>query len=885
VAWWDRLRKGVQHLMPAARQAAQSDFEGELQACLDLVVERYRAQGNSPAEAQRQARLEFGDLEQIKDHVCFDRPGGSWRRIARDFRYAGRAVRRNPGLTAAAVLTLGLGIGVTAAIFSVVDAVLLEPFPYPHADRLSLIWSDFEKTGAERAPTSGIALREIGKRSQVFADVAGIWASTGTLTGSADPEVITIGNVTPNFLAVLGVQPELGRLFSPEERAGGRRAIVLTHGLWERRFGADRSIIGKAISLQGQPVTVVGVLPSRFRLLFPADANVPVDVQAFSPFTDNIEVNPVTLYYIRVLGRLRPGVTAPQAQADLDAVAAGIRHDYAELGEEHMKLDLAPLQGDAVRGIRRPLLSLLGGAGFVLLICCVNLANLHLASAHGRRKEIALRSALGAGGSGVLRQLFLEGLLTCALAGALGTVVAAGAIRGLRHIAPIELSRLPASHLSASVMLVVIVAALGATLLCGFAPGLGLRGLRLAEALREAGHATAAPRLRKSRSVLIVAEVTLGFVLVVSASLLVRSSFRLAHVDPGFAAQGLLTFDVSLASQRKRALFVPEYESRLAALPGVQAIGSVSHLPLGDYPNWYGPYRVSGGDDRDGKSQAADSRAITPGYFPAMGTRLLAGRFFDRRDSESAPQVAIVDEVLARSAWPGRSAIGQRIECEHFTKDGILPVWSQVVGVVEHLHNHSLATTPRGEVYLPFAQSPREHVAVVIRTAVSPLSLVSSVRKVTSAMNPQLGLGKVQPMTFYVDRALAAARFTAWLAGVFGGLGLLLAGIGLYSVISYSVSWRTREMGVRMALGAARSAVQGLVFGEALTLAGIGIVLGTGGALLVSRALESLVYGIRAVDPVSYGVAVGAVVVASVAGCWRPARRAALSDPVEALRS
>jgi putative ABC transport system permease protein len=882
MSWLGRLAKGVRAATPMGRREAQLDLDDELRSCFELVVDRHRARGLSASEARRQARLEFGDVERIREHVR-NTGAGRGPGLLRDLRYAARAVRRSPAVTAAAVLTLALGIGVTAAIFSAVDAVLVQPFPYEHAEKLALIWSSFEKTGAVRAPTSGIALREIRQRTRLLQDVAGIWASTGTLTGTVAPEVINVGNVTPNFLAVLGVRPVLGRLFSSDERAGGRAAMVLTHGLWQRRFGSDPQILGKAVSFRGRPVTVVGVLPADFRLLFPADANVPADVQAFCPFADDIESNPVDLYYIRVLARLRPGVTAEQAQADLSAAAASIRRDYAVLAAENMKLELAPLQSDAVRNIRQPLLALLAGAGFVLLICCVNVANLQLASAQRRRKEIALRSALGAGASGVLRQLLLEGLLTCGVAGLLGLGVAIAGIRGLRAIEPLELSRLPQGGVSGSMILLVVLVALGAALLFGLAPGSGLRRLALVEALREGGHTTAAPRLRRSRAVLIVAEVTLGFVLVVAAGLMIRSLTQIGHVSPGFEANGLLTFDVSLA-RRQVTQFVADYESRLATLPGVRAVGAVSHLPLADYPNWYGPYRVTGGEDKQGRSQAADHRAITPGYFPAMGTHLLAGRFFDGRDSEKAPPVAIIDDLLASSAWPGRSPLGKKIECEHFTAAGIVPVWSVVVGVVEHVHNHALTSTPRGEVYLPYAQSPREHLSFVIRTPLPPLALVADVRRLTAAVDPQLGLSKVRPMSFYLDRALAPANFTAWLAGVFGALALLLAGIGLYGVISYSVGWRTREMGVRMALGAARSAVRLLVLREAMTLAVLGMVLGTGGALLLSRSLQSLVYGIPAIDPVSYGLAVGTVVVAALAGCWRPARSAALSDPVQALR-
>ena len=867
------------------KRPKQQEIDAELEACRAILVDRYIERGLSPKDALEAARLEIPELEHVQIETSEATMRTSIESCLQDIRYAARALRKSPGFTLIAILTLALGIGVNTAIFSVVHAVLLRPLPYVHPEQLAFIWSSF-KSASSRAPTSGPALTEIQHRSRLAQDVAAIWVGTGTFTSETNPEQVKVAFVTTNFLQTLGVPPALGRVFRKDEQFNGPPAIVLTHGLWQRRFGADPSIVGKGVAFLGESATVIGVMPPDFQLHFPQDSNVPPDLGVFIPFEDDLSKRPRTLYFLRVLERWKPGVTLQQAQADINQVAAQIRGLYTDLAAENTKMEVAPMQRDVVRDLRTPLIALFSGSAFVLLICCVNIANLLLARASGRRQEIAVRLALGASRSRILRQLLVEGLLLCAIAGAVGLAFGWAGLRGLLSIRPEYLARIPHVELNLPVLAFVAAVSLASVLLFGLAPSFESAKSDLIGTLREAGRFSQTPARRGIRAVLIVGEITLGFVLVIGAGLMIRTLTKIQQVNPGFNAQRLLTFELDLNKfdRPERINFVRDWEAKLASLPGVDRVGGVSHLPLGDYSNWYSPYRPEGLSENEAASLLADYRAITPGYLRAMGTRLLEGRLFDNRDRADGQQVVLVDDMLARSAWPGQSAVGKKIETEHFTMRGIFPVWSEVVGVVEHVHNHSLSKRLRPEVYIPFTQTPREHLSFAVRTRMDPAMLAATIRQELHKRDKDLALSKVRPMTTYIEQASAPVRFTAVLAGIFAALALLLAAIGIYGVISYSVSRRMHEMGVRMALGATSSDVLRLVMREGLALTAAGMALGTVVALFVSRALESLIYGISAVDPVSYAIAVPVIALAAMLGCWRPAAKAASANPVDALK-
>jgi putative ABC transport system permease protein len=492
--------------------------------------------------------------------------------VLQDLRYALRGLLKNPGFATVALMTLALGIGVNTAIFSVVYAVLLHPLPYNQPERLALIWSTFQSAGS-RAPTSGVILGEIARRNRVFEDVAAIWMGEGTFIGDLNPEQVKVGFVTPNFLAVLGVHPARGRLFEPDELFGGRPVLMLSNGLWQRRYGGDPEIIGKGVAFQGVNATVIGVLPPDFELHFATDSGLSRDIQAFAPFGYDIFRAPPTLYFLRLVARLKPGVSWARAQEDVDSAAAEIRRSYTEFAAENLKFDVAPMHGDSVRDVRAALMTLFAGAGFVLLICCVNLASLLLARANDRRKEVAVRAALGASQGRILRQLLTEGILLCTVGGAVGLALGWAGVRWLLAWLPDSLARLSEAQLNWPVLAFAAVICLLSVLLFGLAPSLESAKWDLIQTLREGGRGSLTPLGRGMRGALIVSEIALGFVLVIGAGLMIRTLVRLQQVQTGFEPRSVLTFGIDLSGRRyqdnvARINFVEEWEAKLKTIPG-----------------------------------------------------------------------------------------------------------------------------------------------------------------------------------------------------------------------------------------------------------------------------------------------------------------------------
>ncbi|HLW76964.1 MAG TPA: ABC transporter permease [Bryobacteraceae bacterium] len=869
------------------RERVERELDEELSSSIEMMAERLMARGMPEEAARREARLQFEGVSQVKERMR-DEMAVAWvESWLQDARYAWRVFWKRPSFTLIAVLTLALGIGANAAIFSVVYAVLLKPLGYEKPEQLAMIWSDFEKTAALKAPASGTIFGEIQHRTQLLQEVAAMWPTTGTFVGEQDAEQVKYAQVTPNFFKVLGVQPQIGRWFAQDEDMLGRPAMMITDSLWHRRFGGDRNLIGRSVLFGGRNCTVIGVLPAGFRLRL--EAKVPADIDAYTPFYGNIYQRPRTLYYLRLIARMKPGVRVEQAQQEMNRIAGEIRGGYVEFQKENLQLKIVSLQADAVHDIRPALMALFAGAGLVMLICCVNVANLLLARASGRRKEIAVRGAIGASKARVLRQLLTEGLLLCAVAGLAGVGLGWAALGGLLRFEPDALARAGEIGMNWVVFGFVAAISLASVMLFALAPAIELAKWDLITTLRESSRTTRTPFKRGARAALIVSEIALGFMLVIGAGLMIRTLEKIDRVAPGFEAEGVLTFSMALPFERFKtdeALFdfVRECDARFAALPGATASGASSHLPLDDYANWYSAFRPQGMTDTEGAKYLADYRSITPGFLRAMGTRLIAGRFFDERDRAGAKLVVIVDDLLASTIWPGEKAIGKQIEAEHITDRGFVPQWAEVVGVVEHLRMHELSKKVRPEIYIPWEQSARSPVSFAIRAKVDPMTLVGPVRELLREGAPFIAISKVRPMTQFVERAKAPATFTAALAGIFGGLALVLAAIGIYGVVYYSVSSRMHEMGVRMALGATGRDVKRLVLGEGLGLAAIGIALGAAGALVASREFADLIYGIRLVDPVTYGATIAALAGAALVGCWRPASKAARANPVDAIR-
>ena len=866
------------------------ELDAEIRAHLEASIRERMERGASRAQAEAAARREFGNLALVKD-TTRDAWGFRWLdNLLQDLRYAARQLRRNPGFTVVAVLTLALGIGGTTAIFSVVKAVLIDPLPYGDPSRLVLLWNELGRMGANRAPGSAFELQEIRARAASFEAVGGIWAGNGTFLGEGEPEQVRVGQVTGNFFEVLGARPMLGRtIASPDEETGRPPVIVLSYGLWNRRFGADPAIVGRTVQMDGASPTVIGVMPPEFRMIFPPDSQVPAEIQAWWPFRSNIYAGPRTLYYLRYVGRLRPGVTLDQANADVKGVAAQLRAEFTEFATDKLDLHAVSLHGDAVREIRPALLALLGGVGLVLLIACVNVSNLLLARATMRRKEIALRAALGASRGRVLRQVLAESLALAAAGGGAGILLGAFAVSGLAALAPHGVLPPVPIELDATVLAFTVLVSAGAGVLFGLAPAWQTTRVDLRDALQGAGRGASGALHRRSHAALIVSEMALGFVLLAGAGLMLRTFVEVLRVDPGFRSEGALALEIDLPGRRypgdaARINLVRQIECKLGALPGVESAGGISHLPLDDYANWAGAFAAVGMTDEERAGKMADHRSATPGYFQAVGAQLIAGRFFDRHDEEAGRRVVVIDEVVAREGWPDQDPVGKKIETATITQGAFGRGEAEVVGVIRHIQHHALTRRVRGQAYIPFSQSVRWHISLVVRTGGDPMALAPVVREAVHSLDKDLAVSKLRPMTFYLDRAQAASRFTMVLATLFGVLAMLLAAVGVYGVLAYSVNQRRREFGVRLALGAEPERIQLLVVREGMALALAGLALGAAGALAVSRSLQALLFGVTPTDPATYATAGVVLIGVALAACWVPARRASRVDPMVALR-
>jgi len=797
--------------------------------------------------------------------------------------------RKTPALSALAVLTLALGIGANTAIFSVVNAVLLRPLPYRDPDRLALVWTVLQKAKQTRAPASGPELLELSRRSRLFEAFAGIWVSSGTFTGDGQPEQVKTAFVTSNFFSLLGTNVERGRTFLPSEQGpGSAKVILLSDALWRERFGADPSIVGRPVRFDGETFTVVGVLPHRFRLVFPPDASVPPDVSAWIPFSDDFAKLPRDLNYIRVIGRLRPGVSAAQAQEEASALARTLRSEFAEYGEPGLDLAVSPLQADAVRRMRPVLLALLAGVALVLVITCVNVANLLLAKTRARRREMTLRAALGASRGRLLRQLLTESLVLAVLGGFAGVATGNLALKLFLVLRPPGLANLDAIPLDSTVLAYTIAISLLAGILFGLPPVAEHNRLGLVEALKEE------PRIAGARGktglLLVAGEIALSFVLVACAGLTAQTFGRLLQVHPGFEAANVLTFQIPLPAagypkDAERTRFVEQFEKAISALPGVRSVGAISHLPFDDYPNWYSYDWPEGTPPAKQTNRMADHRSVGGRLFSSLGVPIPEGRPFDSSDRAEGNRVVIVDDSLAREVWPGQSAVGKKLNVEAEVGGDFIRTWAEVVGVVTHVRFQDLTSEERGQVYLPYAQCPRAVMAFAVRATGDPRNLIEPIRRELARFDRGLPLSRPSLLTDAVARARVACRFTTLLAAALAGIALLLSAVGIYGVLSYLVSQRIREIGVRMALGATRGRVVAMILREGIEIVLAGTAAGVAGALAVTRLISGLLYGVKPFDPATYAATAAVLGIAAILACLLPAWRASRVDPATALRA
>ena len=861
------------------------ELDEELLSALETLTDRYRARGLEAADARRAALAALGGVEGVKYEVRRERVGARLDSLLLDLRHSARGLRRSPGLAAVITGTLALGIGANTAIFSVVHALLLAPLPFREPDRLLFVWSDMTAAGHPRAPLSGPELRDLRQGGRCCTGFAGIWSNTAALTGEGGPEQLRLGFVTADFFEVLGATPAHGRAFRPgEDAAGAEPTLLLGWELFARRYGGDPSIVGRRVLVDETPTTVIGVMPRGFRLRLPPDASVPDELQAWMPFWPGVEQGRRGQQFLRVIGRMRPGVTLAQARDDVDAVARRISREHADYGAQGRAFTTVALSDDAVRDVRGPLLALFAGVGILLLIACVNVAGLLVARAASRARETALRIALGAGRGRLLRQALLDGLLLTLMGAAAGVLAGHAALRLLLALRPAPLARFGDARIDLPVLAFTLGVSLLWGLLFSMAPLSVL--LRAGRRLPPPGHTT--PVRYRARAALVVTQVALSLVLLVGAGLLLRAFVALQGVDPGFRAEGRLTFRLAIPGQRYNVgrdafnAFSRELEQRLAALPGVTGVGAFSHLPYDDLPNWGTAYLPRAAPSQAGAPQA-DARSVSPGLFPALSVPLLEGRYFTDDDHDPQAGVVIVDDMLARRMWPGRSALGEPLATDPGST-GVPDVRVTVVGVVPHLRLRSLVHDLTEQIFFPQALAQRTPIAYVLRTERDPSALAAEVRATVAELNPSLAVYDVRPLGGYVEEARSTQRFTMLLAAAFAGAALLLTCLGVHGVLAYAVARRRREFGVRRALGAAAGQVVRQVLREGLGFALAGCAGGLLGALAVSRLLAGQLYAVDPRDPVSYGAAIGLILAGAALACWIPARRAMAVSPLDALR-
>jgi putative ABC transport system permease protein len=801
------------------------------------------------------------------------------RTLLKDVRYGVRTLLHNPGFTLVAVLALALGIGANTAIFSIVNAILLRSLPFRDPASLVMVW---EKSRLDdRNVVSPADYRDWKSQNHVFGDLAGVLDFlTVSLTGSGEPEELLAGAVTPNFFRLIGVRPIIGRDFLPSEAAAGHdHFAILSHRLWRRRFGSDPGIVGGSIILNGDLHRVIGVLPPDFKW-----NNRQTDVWLPYGIRPDVDYRSVAGRYMTVVGRLRPDVTLQSAQAEMSAIARRLEEQYPQFNK-NWGVNLVPLHEQTVGQVRPALLVLLVAVGFVLLIACVNVANLLLARAATRQREIAVRAALGAGRRRLIRQLLTESLLLAAAGGALGLLLATWGVDALVALGPRTIPRLSDIRIDPAVFAFTALVSIATGILFGIAPAIDISRTNLSDALKEGGRsAMSTLRRRRVRSILVVAEMALALVLLIGAGLMIRSFQRLGAVNPGFRMDHLLTLRTQLAGSRYSTdpaviAFYKEAVERIGHLPGVRSAGAINYLPLTGMASATGFTVVGRPDPGAGNELVTAVRVVDPNYFRTMGIPLLKGRGFTEHDNRQSPHVLIISQTLAQRYFPDEDPIGKKLKVEWRNTPS-----EEIVGIVGDILHDGLDARPEAMIYWPAARMAYEFMTLVMRTDGDPMNMVSSAIKEIRALNPDQSVSDVRAMDSVVAESVSRQRFNMLLLGIFAAVALALAAVGIYGVMAYSVTQRTQEIGVRIALGAARGDVVRMLVGQGFILALGGVGFGLAAALALTRLMNSLLFGITATDPLTFaGLSLVLVTVAIIA-CYIPARRATRIDPLVALR-
>jgi predicted permease len=872
---WKRFRRRLRYWLDHSER--QRLLWEEMEFHIESMTQELAAQGMSEPDARAAAHRKFGNMTQNSEEARSTWIARWMSDLAQDLRQAFRGMRRDAGFTTFVVLIAGLGIGASSTIFSVVNALLLRPLPFRDAGRLVWIVNDGWSIQVDN-------YRDLEARNKSFIDLAGfagVHAGGSSLTGAGEPERLTNSPVTCNFFTLLGVQPTIGRSFTAEEcqqKFSNPPAALLSYGFWQRRFASDRAVVGRTLTLNNKSVMVVGVLPASFDFASIFEPGSPVDV--FIPWPLTAETNRYG-NTLKAIGRLRPGATVQSAQAEFTPLAKQLESEHPTPERNPVKPRLTPLNRHVSGRVSPALMVLSCAVGVVMLIVCANLSNLQLARLGARQKEMAMRAALGAGRLRLLRQMLTESVALSCCGAALGLILAVVGTRAIAHLDAFNIPLLASVRLDADALGFTLLAAVLTGILFGLLPALQVRAFAVGEALKGGSRGSSGGhRNGWVRNGLVVSEIAFACTLLVGAGLLMRSFVRVLDLNLGFEPERAATMRVDpsfrFSGSTQRNSYMDEVLQRTRSLPGMRAVGLTDVLPFAGDRSW----QVSGKGQIYRKGQYPPEpfvRVVSEGYFESLGIRLQAGRRFTERDRESSEPVVIVNETLARTLWPGQEAVGQII-----TQDG----GRRVVGVVADVRHEALEKVGGAEMYLPMRQTgDYGSMNLVVRTALPPNVLASSVRAALRPIDPNLPVSEFRTLQDLVDKAVSPRRFLVLLLAGFAGFALLLASLGIYAVISYSVNQRTQEIGIRMALGASATSLQGRILLRTMGLAALGLALGMAASRALTGALESLLFGVTPGDPVTF-VAIGALLIAVAAGAgYIPARRASRIDPMVALRS
>jgi predicted permease len=894
------------------RQVMEEELDEELRFHLERQAEKDLKAGLTPEEARRKARLAFGGLDQVKEECRQARGISVLETTVQDLRYALRVFRKSPGFTLAAVLSLALGIGGNSTMFSVIYARLLEPPPYKEVERLVMIWSSNLPANQNQGLVATGDFLDWRKQSRSFEQISlcGGGASQVTMADSGPPERTRIEPVTANLFDLLGVKPALGRsFFEPEASSGvfdddhARRAVILSHEFWQRRFGGDPSVIGRRLRINGQPATVIGVMPRGFRILSWGEQTemwYPLDLSSREAAMRKIP-------WLACIARLKAGITVPQAQAEMSAIAQQLEQAYPD-SNKGRGVFIQPLHQAITAGMGQVLYPLFGAVGFVLLIACANVANLLLARAGARRGEIALRMALGAGRARLVRQLLTESVLLAVLGGFVGIGVALGGIHLFQALAP-AWARLQEISLNVYVVGFTLAVSLLTGVLAGLAPAIQASRPELNESLKEAARASGGRGQGRTKAILVAGEVALALVLLAGAGLMLNSLLRLLWVDPGFQPASLLTMHLDLTGPKyvnvvehrdiairsispQVEVIYEEVLQELRTLPGVESVGLVSWLPQGS--GIAGPrsrrFAIGGRPEPPPHElPSATYNMVSPGYFQTMRIPLIRGKLPSDQDTQSSPWVVVINQAMARKFFPNEDPIGQTITIRTIKEERP----RQIIGVVDNVRQWSLSRAAAPEFYALYSQQPpvygdgwqnRLHRNLVVRTTLKPESLMAAVRTKLMTVDRDQPVYDLRTMEDVVASSAAPWRFYFALFGIFAGISLFLAVIGIYGVVSYAIGERTQEIGIRMALGAGRRDVMWLVFRQGLMLTAAGIAAGLAGSLALTRFIAGFLYGVKAADPLTFTAATFLLGGIGCAAIFQPAWRATRLDPSTSLR-